>query len=180
MYNDEEAARPYARALVQAAQDLGCLDRVREDMEALAAQWKGSEALRDWARGFHSMPRAAHRETIDALWGDTMAPPTVALLEALSLGGLMPAIPAVIRAFRRFADKAEGRVDVSLVFAAPPSEATEASLRKRILEAYGERTRLNVSTDPSLGAGLIVRAGHTQIDGSLAGRLRRLRQAFAQ
>ena len=46
MYNEEEAARPYARALVQAAQNLGCMARVREDMEALSAQWVGSEVFR--------------------------------------------------------------------------------------------------------------------------------------
>ena len=93
MQNDEEAARPYARALAQAAQDLGLMARVRADMEALEAQWEGSEPLRRWARGFHSMPRAQHRATVDALWGDTMAPPTRKLLEALSVHGLLAAIP---------------------------------------------------------------------------------------
>lgn len=180
MQNDEEAARPYARALAQAAQDLGLMARVRADMEALEAQWEGSEPLRRWARGFHSMPRAQHRATVDALWGDTMAPPTRKLLEALSVHGLLAAIPAVIKAFRRFADKAEGRLDVDIVFAAPPKPETEAALRARAVEAYGPNTRVTVATDARLGAGLVVRAGHTQFDGSLKGRLRRLRHAFAQ
>lgn len=179
MVNEEEAVRPYARALVQAARDLGCLGRVREDMEALAAQWEGSKPFRDWARAFHSLPRAKHRAQVDALWGETMAPPTLALLEALSANGLMGAVPSLVKSFRRFADKAEGRLDVALVFAAPPSPTTEAGLREKALAAYGPKTRITVETDPRLGAGLVVRAGHTQIDGSLAGRLRRLRQAFA-
>ena len=166
MVNEEEAVRPYARALVQAAEDLGCLGRVREDMDALEAQWEGSKTFRDWAHAFHSLPRAEHRKQIDAVWGETMAPPTLVLLEALSV-------------FRRFADKAEGRLDVALVFAAPPTPATEAGLREKALAAYGAKTRVTVTVDPRLGAGLVVRAGHTQIDGSLAGRLRRLRQAFA-
>lgn len=179
MVNEEEAVRPYARALVQAATDMGCLERVREDMDALEVQWEGSKTFRDWAHAFHSLPRAEHRKQIDAIWGETMAPPTLVLLEALSVNGLMGTVPNVIKSFRRFADKAEGRLDVALVFAAPPTPATEAGLREKALAAYGTKTRVTVTVDPRLGAGLVVRAGHTQIDGSLAGRLRRLRQAFA-
>lgn len=179
MVNEEEAVRPYARALVQAAADMDCLGRVREDMDALEAQWEGSKTFRDWAHAFHSLPRAEHRKQIDAIWGETMAPPTLVLLEALSVNGLMGTVPNVIKSFRRFADKAEGRLDVALVFAAPPTPATEAGLREKALAAYGAKTRVTVTVDPRLGAGLVVRAGHTQIDGSLAGRLRRLRQAFA-
>ena len=163
MVNEEEAVRPYARALVQAAADMGCLGRVREDMDALEAQWEGSKTFRDWAHAFHSLPRAEHRKQIDAIWGETMAPPTLVLLEALSVNGLMGTVPNVIKSFRRFADKAEGRLDVALVFAAPPTPATEAGLREKALAAYGAKTRVSVMVDP----------------GSLAGRLRRLRQAFA-
>ena len=180
MANDEEAIRPYARALAQAAMDLGEMPRVRADMDALEAQWEGSDVFRRWARGFHSMPRAAHRALIDAVWGGTMAAPTLKLLEALSMHGLMAAVPAMVKAFRRFADKAEGRIDVDIVFAVPPKPETEASLRDRAIEAYGPNTRVSVRVDAALGAGLVVRAGHTQFDGSLKGRLRRLRHAFAQ
>ena len=148
MVNEEEAVRPYARALVQAATDMGCLGRVRENMDALEAQWEGSKTFRDWAHAFHSLPRAEHRKQIDAVWGETMAPPTLVLLEALSVNGLMSAVPNVIKSFRRFADKAEGRLDVALVFAAPPTPATEAGLREKALAAYGAKTRVTVTVDP--------------------------------
>ncbi len=180
MYNEEDAARPYARALAQAAADLGQMARVRGDMEALDAQWQGSPELRDWCRAFHSAPRAAHRAFVGEVWGDTLSPPVRTLLEALSENGLMAALPQVIRLFRRMADRAEGRVAVTLVFAAEPSPDTLAALTAKARAAYGPTAEIRRETDPCLGAGLIVRAGHLQIDGSLAGRLRRLRQAFAR
>lgn len=180
MYNEEEAARPYARALVQAAQAQGVLARVREDMDALEAQWEGSEVFRDWARRFHSMPRAAHRAGVEALWGESMSGPVKVLLQALSEHGLMAAVPQVVRIFRRLADAAEGRRDVSIAFAAEPSKQTVAALTEKAVAAYGEKTRISVSVRPELGAGMLIRAGHTQIDGSLAGRLRRLARAFGR
>lgn len=180
MYNEEEIARPYAKALVQAAHEMGCLDVVRGDIEALQAQWEGSELFREWAHAFHSLPRKQHQELVDSIWGDSMSYPTLVLLEALSVNGLLATIPHVVRIFRRMADRAEGRVKVTFVFAVEPKEATVKLLTEKALRAYGEQTQIEVRVDDRLGAGLVVRAGHMQMDGSLAGRLRRLRNAFAQ
>ncbi len=179
MYNDEEAARPYARALVQAAHETGQLDRVRGDIEALANQWEGSEELRHWATTFHSMSREQHKATIDTLWGDTLSTPVKVLLETLSMNGGLAAIPHVIRCFHRFANALEGRIVVTFVFAAPPRPETVQSLTERAIAAYGPHTHIQTKIHPPLGAGMVIRAGHLQIDGSLAGRLRRLRYAFA-
>lgn len=180
MYNDEEAARPYARALVQAAEALGLMARVRGDMEALEAQWQGSPELRAWCRTFHSAPRAEHRAFVGEVWGDTLCPPVRTLLEALSEHGLLSVLPHVARVFRRMADRAEGRVDVTFVFATEPSPATLAALTAKAHAAYGPTANIRTEIDPRLGAGLVARAGHLQIDGSLAGRLRRLRQTFVR
>ena len=180
MYSDEEVVRPYVRALVQAARDRKMMARVRADMEALERQWNGSPELRTWCTEAHSVPRQAHTDFVDAVWGDTMSPPVIVLLKSLSLYGLLGSVPALLRSFRRFADAAEGRIRVSVTFAAEPSEKTVALMRKKALNAYGDSAEMDVSIDPSIGAGLIVRAGNTQIDGSLAGRLRRLRNQFAR
>lgn len=180
MYYDEAVIRPYARALVLAAQKLGILARVRGDMEALHDQWDGSEELRTWCTTLRSLPKAAHAETVNAIWGDSMTRPVCLLLEALSAAGLLGAIPNVIRVFRRFADRAEGRISVEFVFAVPPSDTLLATLTQRAKAAYGEQTQIRVHTDPGLGAGLIVRAGNTQIDATLKRRLTRLRQSFAR
>lgn len=180
MYYDEAVIRPYARALVLAAQKLGILARVRGDMEALQEQWDGSEVLRDWCTTARSLPKAAHAEAIKALWGDTMTQPTCVLLEALSTAGLLAAIPQTIRVFRRFADRLEARVSVEFVFATTPSNALLTTLKQRAIAAYGEQTQITVRTDATLGAGMVIRAGNTQIDASLKGRLARLRQLFAQ
>jgi F-type H+-transporting ATPase subunit delta len=109
-----------------------------------------------------------------------MAQPTLILLEALSAAGLLSALPQVITVFRRFADRAEGRVTVEFVFAVEPSATLLKNLTQRAMTAYGEQTQITVKTDASLGAGMVIRAGNTQIDASLKGRLARLRQTFAQ
>ncbi len=180
MYNEEEVARPYARALVQAARSLGQMARVRGDIEALDAQWHGSPELRDWCHAFHSAPRATHQAFVKEVWGETVAPCVGTLLEALSVNGLLAALPHVIRVFRRLADKAEGRVEVDFVFAAEPSPETLQALTQKVHAAYGSTVTIRTSINPTLGAGLILRAGNIQIDGSLAGRLRRLRATFAR
>lgn len=177
MYNEEEAARPYARALVHAAMALKAMAQIREDVASLQAQWEGSEPLRDWAKRHRSLPRAQHRALIASIWGESLSHPVLALLEALSEHGRLALIPQVICCFRRLADAAEHRLCVSLDFAAEPSPDTLARLTERARQAYGPQTQVQHRVRPELGAGLIIRAGHTQFDGSLAGRLRRLTRA---
>ncbi len=179
MYNEEDIARPYARALAKAAHRMGILAQVRGDMEALGAQWDGAEELRTWATRAQSMPRAQHEAVARELWGGTMSEQVLILLEALSANGHLAAIPHVVRCFRRFADMTDGRIDVLFVFATEPSPEELASLTRRAQEAYGPQTQICTKIDPTLGAGLIIRAGTLQIDGSLRGRLRRLCTAFA-
>lgn len=179
MYSDEDVARPYARALAQAAADLGMMARVRGDMVALGEQWEGCPELREWCGAFHSAPRAQHRAFVREVWGDTFCAPVRELLTALAEDGLLAAIPLVLRDFQRLADRAEGRLDVLLVFAVAPDPLTEAALAEKVKAAYGTAAHIRTEIDSRLGAGILIRAGHRQIDGSLAGRLRRLRQTFA-
>jgi ATP synthase F1 delta subunit len=179
MYNEEELARPYARALAQAAVTMQLSKRVRGDIEALELQWENSSELRDWCAKNHSWPRAKHGEMVQALWGETFSKPVLVMLEALSAHGLLATIPQVIRVFRRFIDVAEGQTKVQFVFAISPTPETEALLRKKAIATYGKDVQIEMTVDASWGAGLIIRAGYTQIDGSLVGRLRRLKQTFA-
>jgi len=178
MHCEDELARPYARALAQAARTLGILPRVRGDMEALALQWEDSEPLRGWNVALGRLSRAARRAAVREVWGDTFSEPVLLLLETLAEHRQLPLLPSVLFLFRRFADAAEGRLDVQLVFAAEPSEATLALLTAKVKAAYGAGSRIRTTVDPALGAGLMIRAGNLQLDASLAGRLRRLRQAF--
>lgn len=180
MYGDEEAVRPYARALVSAAMARGELGRVRAEMDELAAEWAGCEEFRAWAAEFHSWPRAQHREVVEGVWGEVFGGPVRELLVALSEHGMMRALPLVVAVFRRLADAAEGRWDVEAEFAVAPTEAVLAGLRARVEAAFGSASRLRVKVRPALGAGVVFRAGDRQWDGSLAGRLRRLSRAFGR
>lgn len=180
MYNEEEVARPYARALAQSAATLKLADRVRGDIEALEAQWEQSSELREWCQTYHSWPKHKHEAFVESLWADTFSRPLRIVLASMSEHQLLGAIPHLIAIFRRLMDALEERVKVRFVFAQTPTPETEALLRQKAITAYGPKTVIDVSVDPTLGAGLIVRAGYTQMDGSLAGRLRRLKQAFAK
>lgn len=180
MYNEEELARPYARALAQSAAALQLSERVRGDIEALEAQWEGSPELREWCQCYHSWPKEQHTAWVQALWGETFSHPVRVALASMSEQNLLGAIPHLIRVFRRFMDVVEGRMTVHFVFAQQPSPETEALLRQKAIKTYGAETEIKLSVEPALGAGLVVRAGHTQIDGSLAGRLHRLKQTFAK
>jgi F-type H+-transporting ATPase subunit delta len=65
-------------------------------------------------------------------------------------------------------------VDVQVTSAAPIDESQQQRLAAALIKRLGREVRLQVSIDPDLIGGAIVRAGDTVIDGSLRGRLNKL------
>jgi F-type H+-transporting ATPase subunit delta len=83
--------------------------------------------------------------------------------------------------FRRLYNRQQGIVEATATSAMPLSEDEVAALRQRIAAYTGAGTSvdLQLAVDPSLLGGIQVRVGDTLIDGSVRGRLERLRGQLA-
>ena len=89
--------------------------------------------------------------------------------------GRIEELPRVAAEFRRLDDERNG-VTHAIATSASPLEASEIQALTTRLEAMtGGKVELTVETDPSVLGGLIVRVGDRLIDGSVRGRLERLR-----
>ena len=83
--------------------------------------------------------------------------------------------------FRRLYNRRAGIVEATASSAAPLSEDEVRTLRERIAShrRRGPAGRPAAEVDPSLLGGVTVRLGDTLIDGSVRGRLERLRSQLA-
>ncbi len=120
---------------------------------------------------------------------DTSGAAVLAVADALGLSRLvrsflgvvarnrrLRALPAIIRAFEARVDALEG-VETAQVRAAHPLSQSQLEALKRQLKARtGADMRLDVTIDPAILGGLVVRIGSTQIDSSVRTRLDRLAQ----
>lgn len=82
-------------------------------------------------------------------------------------------------AFAKLADAADNRTAVEVSSARPLPEAEQAAIRARLEQVTRGKIDLAVRVDPGVIGGLEIRIGSTVYDGTVRGRLGRLRAALA-
>ena len=107
--------------------------------------------------------------------GDRVSRPVLNLIQLLLRRGRIEELPRVAAEFRRLDDDRQGITHATATSAAPLTPDEVRALTARLEQSTGGRIALDVKVDPSLLGGLVVRVGDRLIDGSVRGRLERLR-----
>lgn len=170
-------ARSTARRYAEAAFELAERD---DSMEAwLAAFTVAEERLtgREAVRLLSNPAIAAHSrvEVLERILGDDVTGVQRNLLALLVRRGRFEQLPAVIREFARLYRQREGIVEATVTSAAALETAEAESLQTRLETLTGAHIELSQEVDPTLLGGVVVRVGDQLIDGSVQGRLERLR-----
>ncbi len=84
-------------------------------------------------------------------------------------------LPEIAAHFELLRAQIENTVDVEVVSAVPLDAAQTEKLRQALDKRLKARVRMTNAVDSSLLGGAVIRAGDLVIDGSLKGRLERLR-----
>ena len=85
----------------------------------------------------------------------------------------------VLEQFKRELDRRMGIADAKVSSVRELSSAEKKSLEQQLATITGKVVRATYSQDPSLLGGVLVRVGSTIYDGSVHGRLQRMRQELA-
>ena len=167
------SARRYAQALFEVALERDTFDDWSAQLGRVAELMNQTVAARLMASPAASSD--AKRQAIEAAAGPLS--PEVSRLVAILLGrkraellvGLADAFADRVREHRSIL-RADVTTAVSL------GEAERTSLADRLERHLGRVVELNVTVDPEILGGVLARVGDHLIDGSLRGRLERLRQ----
>ena len=90
------------------------------------------------------------------------------------------AVPAMIKAFRRLAAEHRGETAADVTSAHALTPAQTADLKATLKGVAGKDVAINVTVDPSLLGGLVVKMGSRQIDTSLKTKLNSLKLALKE
>ena len=93
--------------------------------------------------------------------------------------GRLESLPAVLAEFIRLDHARQGIFTATAISAAPLEPAEVRELTARLQALTGGSIELSQSVDPSLLGGIQVQLGDRLIDGSVRGRLERLRHRLA-
>lgn len=168
----------YATALFELARENGAIDTVESSLamvkQALADSPEFAALTRspllgrgDAARG---VAAAAKAMQLDSL--------TANFLGVLAQNRRLAALPGIVRDFRTLAARHRGETTAEIVSAHPLSDAQVTELKAQLRERVGRDVNVDLSVDPSLLGGLVVKIGSQMIDSSIKTRLNTLAHAM--
>jgi F-type H+-transporting ATPase subunit delta len=169
------AARRYARALLDVAQQQGGPESVRRELREATALLAAQKDLRT-ALEHPALPAESKRKVVEAVWGRGATPLLVRLLTLLAERGRMEMLPAIEDAFGALWNAQRGVVAAEAISAVALDEAQTRAVAEALRKATGKDVELQTRTDPALLGGILVKMAGRNYDGTVRGRLRALRQ----
>jgi F-type H+-transporting ATPase subunit delta len=168
------AQRLYARALFEAAREEGKLEQVGGDLAALASAFEDVPALWAFLRNPQVDP-AGKAEVLDEVsaGADHLVRNFVRLVAEKGRAG---ELPEMNRELEALIARAQNRLAVDLQTAYELSDEESRSIVQTIEKASGRTVEATRSVDPTLIGGIVLQVGSFRADGSVRGRLERLRQ----
>ncbi len=170
----------YASALFELAEADGALDTVAAHLQTFKQALGESADLRRLVKS----PVFGADEQTTAL---------SAVLNHLGLSGLASnlvllmaknrrlfAVDAMIDAFTALLARHRGQVDAHVTTATALTPEQEEALRASLKQSTGSDVQLNITVDPTILGGLVVRVGSRMVDSSLETKLNNLRIAMKE
>jgi F-type H+-transporting ATPase subunit delta len=169
--------RVYARALFDAALAEDRLQPVREQLGQVVAAEAEVPELRELLRNPQLDPRARAAALQDLLSGGEELLRNFLLV--LVDKGRTGQLEEIAREFERLVAEHEGIVHAELTTAVELSDAEARDLLARIEDSTGRKVEATRKVDPDLIGGIVLQVGSYRLDGSVRGRLNRLRRELA-
>lgn len=171
----------YARSLFELAEAQGgadavarCLDELEAVLEIARADARFSEFLSS-----RVLPREKREASLRTILGGRVSDLTLRFLLVLNDKERLASLPAIAGAYDRVVQERFGRVEVDVFTATPVSADELRSIRDRLAATLGKEVIVHPYTDPAMIGGVRMRIGDQLVDGSIATRLRKMRDQLA-
>lgn len=171
-------ARPYARAIMDAAGSPAKANELRGELLRFAAALRSSHELRDL---YANPVDEATKLKITSQLAKRMQASDLAArtLEVLVKHNRINDIDAILDALKAYVNAALG-IAVATVRSAKPLGADEIQqLADTLSTKVGKKVELDIKTDPKLLGGFVVQIGSEIWDASVAGKINKFRESLA-
>ena len=173
-----KAARPYAKAVFDLAQETGELDRWSEMLAFGAAVVSDPEMqarIEDPA-----MTGEQLTELLLAICSDKFNEQAVNLSKLLIENDRLVLFPAIAERFETLRQEQQGKVTARVVSAKELTETEQQKLAQKLTDRLNAEVSIETEVDDSLLGGAIIYAGDLVIDGSIRGRLDNLATSMSR
>lgn len=168
-------AKRYASALLTLADQLEQVEEVRTQLLDVRDIYESEPYIQTVMR-HPRIPRARKKQIVARLLEDKIGSILLEFLYLLIDKGRFIYLPDIAEAFDRLADSSKGILRANVKTFLPLSETHLDDLHKLLARVTGKEVLIEVQTDRLLRGGIQIRIGDRVIDGSIASRLRSLRE----
>jgi F-type H+-transporting ATPase subunit delta len=96
----------------------------------------------------------------------------------LARRGRLELIPAILTEFRQLVQEERGIETATVTTAVPIDDRQKTLIASRLTQRIGKAVQIETRVDPSILGGVVAQIGDDVIDGSVRGRLERLRRSL--
>lgn len=173
-----QAAKRYARAVFQLAEQENRTDAVCSDLLAIGALLGQSDELARFI-GNLVIPSERRAQTLQALFGGKVDALTLRFLLFLESKRRLPALPGIIAQVSALYDEKLGVLTAEVTSAAPLEPGQFAAIGRKLEDKFNKKIKATASVDPRLLGGFIVQVGGTIYDHSIETQLQSLGKKLA-
>jgi len=169
-------ARPYAKAAFKFALENSQLDQWSSNL-GIAAQVLADEQ----AAEFVSAPQLTadqKAQLIIEVCGDSVTEGAKNFFSVLSANDRLALLPVISTLFEQYKAEQEQSIDVDITSAFDLASDEQQKLAQALSQKFNREIKVSTETDNSLIGGVVIRSGDMVIDGSVAGRLKKLAEAI--
>jgi len=170
----------YATALFELARDDKNVDAVKADLDKFSALLNESADLKRLVRSpvFTADEQGKALSAVLAKAG--IGGTTAKFLQVLTANRRLFAVTDVIRAFRALVAKFKGEATADVTVAEQLNDKNLDALKSALKSVTGKDVALNVTVDPSIIGGLVVKLGSRMVDSSLRTKLNSIKNAMKE
>jgi F-type H+-transporting ATPase subunit delta len=171
-----ERAEGYADAFYAVAQAEGAVEKIEDELHAVARTLESNDALRSTLTD-QAVPAELRQGIVEDLLGSRAHPVTTSLVSFVVGAGRGRELPAIIDAFVARAADSRAEAVAEVRSAVPLDDDQKARLAAGLSKATGKKITVKVTVDPSVLGGIVAQVGDTVIDGSIRHRLDQLKES---
>ncbi len=171
-------AQVYAKSLYELANDAGGREKIvelAEELDQICELARGDHTFREFLAS-PIINTKARGEAIRRIFHGRVTDLALRFLLVLNNKARLRRLESISAAFDQLVHDALGRVEVDIYTPGPLGSEQLETIKQRIQDALGKDPVLYSYTDAAMIGGVRLRIGDQLIDGSVASRLRRLRQ----
>jgi F-type H+-transporting ATPase subunit delta len=169
------AARPYAIAAFDFALEKSSIDEWQA-MLVFAAEVAKNDNMHQILVGADAASKIA--SMFNSICGDQLDEHGQNFIKILSENHRLAILPEISTMFNALKVEREKQINVDVTSAVTLDDAQLTKLSAALEKRFDRKVHINCSVDPSIVAGLIIKAGDTVIDGSVNSQLNRLNDAL--